>query len=140
MSQWLCAREVSSRVRRRISASCLAGVMRAVGGAVAVLAQDVGHADHEKFVEVVIEDGKEFELFQQGLPGREGLVQNLGVEVQPVDFPVEEKVGAGKILHVFGRAGLLRILEDYLGDHAALLVRVAVLGILPHGCDDPVTF
>ncbi len=115
-------------------------VGRAVGRAVAVLAQDVGHADHEEFIKVVVEDGKEFELFQQGLLGREGFVQDLGVEVQPVDFPVEEKVGAGKVLHVFRRAGLLGIFEDYLGGHAALLVGVAVPGILLHACDDSVTF
>ena len=66
------------------------------GDAVAVLMQDIGHPHHEKFVQIVVENSQELDLFQKRTAGVRGFFQHPGVEIQPVDFPVDIEIGAGQ--------------------------------------------
>ena len=52
-----------------------------------------GHPHHEKFIEVVAEDGAEFRLFQQRGALIEGLGQDPLVEANPAQFPVDVELG-----------------------------------------------
>ena len=52
-----------------------------------------GHPHHEKFVEVVAEDGAEFRLLQQGGAFIQRLNQHTLVEGDPAEFPIDVEVG-----------------------------------------------
>ena len=69
--------------------------------AAAVEAEHVGHTDHEKLIQVRVENSQELQLLQERSLVVKGALQHPSVEFQPVELTVEEQRRAVKILNLF---------------------------------------
>lgn len=66
-----------------------------------VLTNNVGHADHEEFVKIVVENGEELELFKQRHAQIAGFFEHLAVEFNPIELTVNVEQRIGEVWHAF---------------------------------------
>lgn len=66
-----------------------------------VLTNNVGHADHEEFVKIVVENGEELELFKQRHAQIAGFFEHLAVEFNPIELTVNVEKRIGEVWHAF---------------------------------------